>query len=73
MQFISDNKIIGEPLYYFYKEENFELPKRLQKRNYAIPFKVLINFNLIKTFAINRYKLTSDYIHLLKQGQSVEN
>ena len=39
----------------FYKEETFEPPKRLEKRNYAIPFKVLINFNLIKTFAINRY------------------
>ena len=73
MQFIYDKKIIGEPLHYFYKEETFELPKRLEKKNYAIPFKVLINFNLIKTFAINRYKLTSDYIHLLEQEQFDEH
>ena len=69
MQFIYDKKIIGEPLHYFYKEETFELPKKLGEKNYAVPFKVLKNYNLIRTSAINKYKLTSNYIHLLEQEQ----
>ncbi len=73
MKFIYHNKIIGEPLQYFYEEETFELPKRLGKKNYAIPFKVLINYDLVRIFAVNSYKLISDYIHLLEQEQFDEN
>ena len=73
MQSIYDNKINGEALYSINKEETFEFPKRLKDKNYAIPFKVLINYYLVRTFAINRYKLISDYIHLLEQEQFDEH
>ena len=73
MKFTSHNKIIEEPLQYFYEEETFELPKRLGEKNYAIPFKVLINYDLVRTFASNSYKLISYYIHLLEQEQFDEN
>ena len=73
MKFTYHNKIIGEPLQYFYEEETFELPKRLGEKNHAIPFKVLINYALVGIFAINSYKLISDYIHLLEQEQFDEN
>ena len=73
MKFTYHNKIIGEPLRYFYEEETFELPKRLGEKNYAITFKVLINYDLVRIFVINSYKLISDYIHLLEQEQFDEN
>ena len=73
MKFSYHNKIIGEHLQYFYEEETFELLKRLRVKNYAIPFKVLINYYLVRIFAINSYKLISDYIHLLEQEQFDEN
>ena len=72
MKFKYHNKIIGEHLQYFY-EETFELPKRLRVKNYAIPFKLLINYDLVRTFAINSYKLISDYISLLEEEQFDEN
>ena len=73
MKFTYHNKIIGEPLQYFCEEETFELSKRLGEKNYDIPFKVLINYDLVRTFAINSYKLISDYIHLLELEQFDEN
>ena len=73
MKFSYHNKIIGEHLQYFYEEETFELPKRLRVKNYAIPFKVSINYNLVRTFAIKSNKLISDYIHLLELEQFDEN
>ena len=73
MKFSYHNKIIGEHLQYFYEEETFEPPKRLGKKNHDIPFKVLINYDLVRTFAINSYKLISDYIHLLEQEQFDEH
>ena len=73
MKFKSHNKLNVVPLHYFYEEETFELLKRLGKKNYAIPFKVLINYCSLRTFAINSYKLISDYIHLLEQEQFDEN
>ena len=72
MKFKSNNKFNLEPLHYFC-EETFEFLRRLGKKNYAIPFKVLINYGLVRTFAINSYKLISDYIHLLEQEQFDEN
>ena len=53
MKSIYHNKIIGETLHSFYEEETFELPKRLGEKNYALPFKVLINYDVVSTFAIN--------------------
>ena len=73
MQFTLNNKIIKKPLCTLYEEETFELPKRLRVKNYAIPFKVSINYNLVRTFAIKSYKLISDYIHLLELEQFDEN
>ena len=67
MQTLCDNKIMVEALNSFYEEETFELPKRLDEKNYDRPFKVLINHDLVETFGIYRYKLTFDYIHLLKK------
>ena len=53
MKFTPHNKITGQPLNSFYKEETFELPKRLGEKNYALPFKVLKNYVLVRTFAVN--------------------
>ena len=64
-----DNKIIEKLLNFFYVEGTFELPKRLVEKNYAKAFNVLKNWDLVRTFANNSYKLTSDYIHLLVQEQ----
>ena len=73
MKFTNHNKIIGELLQYFYEEETFELSKRLEEKNYGIAFKVLINYDFVRTFAINSYKLIFDYIHLLEQERFDEN
>ncbi len=73
MKFTYHKKIIGEPLQYFYEEETFELPKRFGEKNYARKFKVLINYDLVRAFAINSYKLISNYIHLIEQEQFDEN
>ena len=73
MLFTSDKKIFKKPLYSSYEEGTFELPKILGEKHYALPLKVLINYDLVKTFAINSYKLISDYIHLLEQEQFDEH
>ncbi len=67
MQFTYDNKIIEKDLHFFNEQATFELPKRLGEKNYAIPFNLLKNLDLVRTFAINRYKLISDYINLFEQ------
>ena len=69
MLFTSDNKIFKKSLYSFYEEGTFELAKTLGEKNYVKPFNVFKNWNLGRTFANNRYKLISDYIHLLEQEQ----
>ena len=66
-------KIIKKPLNIFFKEGTFELPKRLVEKNYAVSFYVLKNLDLVRNFAVNRYELTSDYIHFLKNEQIDEN
>ena len=73
MFFTSDNKIFKKPLYSFYEEATFKLAKTLKEKNYVKPFHVFKNWNLIRTFATNRYKLISDYIHLLEQEQFDEH
>ena len=69
MLFTSDNKIFKKPSYSSYEERNFKLAKNLAEKNYVKQFNVFKNWNLVKTFANNKYKLTSDYIHLLEQEQ----
>ena len=73
MKFINQSKIIEETLDSYYEEETFKLPKRLGEKIYSIPFKLLINYDLVRTFAINRSKLISNYVHHLEQEQFDEN
>ena len=69
MLFTSNNKIFEKLLYSSYEEGTFELAKTLGEKNYVKPFNLFKNWNFVGTFAISRYKLTSDYIHLLEQDQ----
>ncbi len=69
MLFTSDNKIFKKPSYTSYEERTFELAKTLGEKNYVKPSNVFKNWNLVRSFATNRYKLISDYIHLLEQEQ----
>ena len=73
MLFTYNNKIFEKLLYSSDGEETFELAKTLGKKNYVKPFNVFKNWNFVGTFATNRYKLTSDYIHLLEQEQFDEH
>ena len=66
MLFTFDNKMFEKPLYSSYEEGTFELAKTLEEKNYVKPFNVFKNWNLVRTFATNRYNLKSDYIHLLE-------
>ena len=69
MLFTSNNKIFEKLLYSSYEEVTFELAKTLGEKNYVKPFNLFKNWNFVGTFATNRYKLLSDYIHLLEQEQ----
>ncbi len=73
MLFTSDNKIFKKPLFSSFEEGTFELAKTLEGKNYVKPFYVFKNWNLVRTFATNRYKLISDYIHLLEEEQFDEH
>ncbi|MFL2879820.1 DUF2555 domain-containing protein [uncultured Prochlorococcus sp.] len=73
MLLTSDDKISKKYLYSSYEEGTFELVKTLGLKNYVKPFNLFKNWNLVRTFATNRYKLISDYIHLLEQEQFDEN
>ena len=73
MLFTSDEKIFKKPLYASYEEGTFELAKALEEKNYVKPFNVFKHWNLVRTFATIRYKLISDYIHLLEQEQFDEH
>ena len=73
MLFTSDNKTFKKPLYSSFEEGTFELAKTLEEKNYVKPFNVFKNWNFVRTFAANRYKLISDYIHLLEQEQFDEH
>ena len=69
MRFAIDNKIISKPLNYLYEDGTFDIHKRSGEINHATTFNVLLNFNLVRTLAINGYKLILDYIHLIEQEQ----
>ena len=73
MLFTSDEKIFKKPLYSSNEEGTFDLAKTLEEKNYVKPFNVFKNWNLVRTFATNRNKLISDYIHLLEQEQFDEH
>ena len=73
MLFTSDNKIFKKPSYSSYEERTFELAKTLGEKNYVKPFNVFKNWNLVRTLATNRYKLISDYIHLIEEEQFDEH
>ena len=73
MLFTSNNKIFEKLLYSSYEEGTFELAKTLEEKNYVKPFNVFKNWNLVRTFATNRYKLISDYIHLIEEEQFDEH
>ena len=73
MLFTSDNKIFKKPFYTSYDEGTFELATTLGEKNCVKPFNVFKNWNLVTTFATNRYKLISDYIHLIEEEQFDEH
>ena len=73
MLFTFENKIFKKPFYTSYEEGTFDLAKTLGEKNYVKPFNVFINWNLVRTFATNRYKLTSGYIHLIEEEQFDEH
>ncbi len=73
MLFTSNNKIFEKLLYSSYEEGTFELAKTLGEKNYVKTFNLFKNWNFVGTFATNRYKLTSHYIHLLEQDQFDEH
>ena len=73
MLFRSNNKIFEKLLYSSYEEGTFELAKTLGEKNYVKPFNLFKNWSFVGTFATNRYKLISDYIHLLEQEQFDEH
>ena len=73
MFFTYDHKIFEKLLYSSYEEGTIQLAKNLGEKNYVKPFNVFKNWNLVRTFATTRYKLISDYIHLLEQEQFDEH
>ncbi len=73
MLFTSNNKIFEKLLYSSYEEGTFELAKTVGEKNYVKTFNLFKNWNFVGTFATKRYKLTSDYIHLLEQEQFDEH
>ena len=73
MLFTSNNKIFEKLFYTSYEKGTFELAKSLVEKNYVKPFNVFKNWILVRTFATNRYKLISDYIHLIKKEQFDEH
>ena len=73
MKFISENKINEELVNSFDEKMTLELTNRLKEDNYNYPFNGLKEWHLLKSLAINRPKLTTDYIHPLEQEPFDEN
>tara|TARA_B100001989_G_C24384435_1_gene385992 strand:- start:76 stop:297 length:222 start_codon:yes stop_codon:yes gene_type:complete len=73
MEFISDNKISKELVNSFDEKMNLELATRLEEDNYITPFDGLKDWHLLRSLAINRPELTSNYIHFLDQEPFDEN
>ena len=73
MKFISENKISEELVNSFDEEMTLELAKRLKEDDNNTPFDGLKEFHLLRTLAINRHQLTTNYSHLLDQEPFDEN
>ena len=73
MEFISEKQISEELVNSFDEKMTLELATRLEEDNYTTPFDGLKDWHLLRSFAINRPELTSNYIHLLDRGTFDEN
>jgi len=73
MKFISENIISEELVNPLDEEISLELAKRLEEENYNTPFDGLKDWHLLKTLAINRPEITTNYIHFLDQELFDEN
>ena len=73
MEFISENKISEELVNSFDEEMPLALEKRLEECDYNTPFDVLKDWHLLRSLAINKPKITTNYIHLLDQEPLDEN
>tara|TARA_B100001287_G_scaffold249325_1_gene229096 strand:- start:59 stop:280 length:222 start_codon:yes stop_codon:yes gene_type:complete len=73
MKFISENKISEELVNSLDEEMSLELAKRLEEENYNTPFDGLKDWHLLRTLAINRSEITTNYIHFLDQELFDEN
>ena len=73
MKLISENKISEELVNSFVKEMILELAKRLEKFDHNTPLDVLKDWHLLRSIAIHRPQLTTNYIHPLDQELLDEN
>ena len=73
MEFISENKISEELVNSFDEEMALELTKRLEEDNPKTQFDALQDWHLLRSLAINKPILITDYIHLLDQEPFDEN
>ena len=73
MKITTENKISKELVNSFDEKMTLDLATRLEEDNYSTPFDGLTDWHLLRTLAINRPELTSDYIHLLDQEPFDEN
>ena len=73
MKFIPENKISEEIVNSLDDEMTLELAKRLEECNYSAPFDFSKESHLLRSLAINRTQLTTNYIHLLDQEPFDEN
>ena len=73
VKFISENKISEELVNSFDEEMILELAKNLEECDYNAPFDVLKDWHLLRSLAINRPQLKSNYIHFLDQEPFDEN
>ena len=73
MKFISENIISEELVNSSGEEMSLELAKRLEEENYNTPFDDLKDWDSLRTLAINRPEITTNYIHFLDQELFDEN
>ena len=74
MKFISKNIISEELVNSLDEEISLELAKRLEEENYNTPpFDGFKDWHLLRTLAINRPEITTNYIHFLDQEVFDEN
>ena len=69
----SHKRISEEIVNSFDEEMKFQFAKRLEDDNYTKPLRGLKDWHLLRSLAIIRPELTSNYIHLLDQEPFDEN